>query len=263
MREEQIIACRHCNDTGTLHFARLKDDSSYALPPDVPPNMVVNDFPDVQLEACACDCLKDKRTQEKLAHLMDGGGVPKLYRSFTFATWEAQPKADRAGKEDARRVCEQFANGQLVIDGVERYGLVLSGGVGRGKTGLASCVLMERARRGENVLWVDFSKFIRRIRSTYHEDSVLSYEEVVGAAASVPFLLIDDMGDMDAVRSISDDLRRNVYDVISERYNELRPTLITTNLTAEQFRATFGDRVADRVLYLYHWQDVSGINLRF
>jgi len=141
---------------------------------------------------------------------------------------------------------------------VERYKLVLSGGMGRGKTGLASCVLMERARRGENVLWVDFSKFIRRIRSTYREDSILSYEEVVGAAASVPFLLIDDMGDIDAAKTIFDDLRRNVYDVISERYNELRLTLITTNLTAAQFRTTFGDRIADRVLHLYYWLDVPG-----
>jgi hypothetical protein len=36
----------------------------------------------------------------------------------------------------------------------------------------------------------------------------------VGAAASVPFLLIDDMGDMDANKPISDDVRRNVYDLV-------------------------------------------------
>jgi DNA replication protein DnaC len=51
--------------------------------------------------------------------------------------------------------------------------------------------------------------------------------------------------------------------MISERYNELLPTLITTNLSSAQFRATFGDRIADRVQHLYHWQIVEGANLRF
>jgi len=194
---------------------------------------------------------------------MDGGGVPRLYHNMTFDTWDAQPPASRTGKEDARYYAELFANDQLVVDGCERFGLVLSGAVGRGKTGLASCVLMARARRNETVLWVDFSKFIRKIRDTYQSGSENSYEQVVGAAATVPFLLIDDMGDMAASKAISDDLRRNVYDVISERYNELRPTLITTNLSIDQFRATFGERISDRILHLYHWQVVGGTNLRF
>jgi DNA replication protein DnaC len=156
-----------------------------------------------------------------------------------------------------------FAQGTLEVDGISRYGLVLSGGVGRGKTGLASCVLLERARCNESVLWIDFSKFIRKVRDTYRENSATSYEEIIEAATSVPFLLLDDKGALNATKAVSDDLRRNVYDVISERYNELLPTLITTNLSSAQFRAAFGDRIADRVQHLYHWQAVGGANLRF
>jgi DNA replication protein DnaC len=246
-----------------LYFIVLADGTTHPIPPEIPPNMALYEYPGARLEARLCRCVSEKRLQKRLVQLMDGGAVPRIYRQLSFESWDAQPEPDRAGKQEARACCEQFATGKLVVDGAERFGLVLSGTVGRGKTGLASCVLIERARRGESVLWVEFSKFIRKVRDTYREGAETSYEQVVGAAAQVPFLLIDDMGDMDAARGISDDVRRNVYDVISERYNALRHTLITTNLDANQFRKAYGDRIADRVLYLYHWQTLGGVNLRF
>lgn len=256
-------ACPQCGGSETLHFLTLTDGTEYPIPPKLSPHLVREDHPGSHLSATSCPCLLEKQRQARLDRLMSTGGVPRIYRAWSFRSWDAQSEAERAGKEKARAYCGLFAQGTLEVDGIPRYGLVLSGGVGRGKTGLASCVLLERARRGESVLWIDFSKFIRKVRETYRENSVTSYEEIIEAAASVPFLLLDDMGDLNATKAISDDLRRNVYDVISERYNELLPTLITTNLSSAQFRATFGDRIADRVQHLYHWQGVGGTNLRF
>ena len=241
----------------------MPDGRSEPIPPHIPSAMALYDHPGAYVASAVCSCLLEKQRQAKLAKLMDGGGVPRLYRDFTFASWDTQTSETLRGKEEARYYAELFASGRLEVNGVQRFGLVLSGAVGRGKTGLASCILMERARHNETVLWVDFSKFIRKVRDTYRDGSFTSYEDIVGAAATVPFLLIDDMGDMNATKAISDDLRRNVYDVISERYNELRPTLITTNLSIDQFRDTFGERISDRILHLYHWQEIGGANLRF
>ncbi len=255
------VQCETCHDRGYIEYV-TEDGATVALPWHVPGGMYLHDHPRASLSVGNCDCLQRKLIRAQLNRLMGDGGVPMIYRTFSFETWDNLPERDRRGKEAARLYCEAFAGGNFYVEGQERYGLVLSGDTGRGKTGLASCTLMARAQRGQPVLWIDFSRFIRRVKDTYQDNSDATYEQVVGAAARVPFLFVDDMGDMKRRGEATDHTRDVVYDVVSERYNELRPTLITTNLSFIQFKEQFGDRIAYRILQLYHWVDVHGTNMR-
>lgn len=62
-----------------------------------------------------------------------------------------------------------------------------------------------------------------------------------------PMLAIDDLG----IEPLEVQSFGNIYtpliDLLTERYEEQRITIITSNLTPEQIRAQYGDRIADRL----------------
>jgi len=143
--------------------------------------------------------------------------------------------------------CRWLASNETLPEPDGKFGLVLSGPVGIGKSSLAACVLMERARRGQGVMFIDFNDLLNKARKSQRPDTEVHYDEIVSAAGDIPFLLVDDMGDMARRADITDFTRELVYDIIRKRFDFLRETLITTNLTAEQFREMFDDRIYRRV----------------
>lgn len=219
-------------------------------------------YPGSRESATNCSCTLQNATYNRLKRLLESGAVPPRFHAYSFETWANLPANQRAGKESMLKLCRAFAAFEGPPSTDSKLGVVLSGPVGRGKTGLASCVLLQRARRGQVVLWVDFSQFLRRVRNTYNAEIGITYEDVVGAAANAPFLFIDDMGDVARKADITDHTRDVMYDVVSERYNNLREMLVTTNLDIDSFRDQFGDRIADRIQEMCHWQTCGGENLR-
>lgn len=59
----------------------------------------------------------------------------------------------------------------------------------------------------------------------------------------VPWLILDDLG----VEAMNDWWRGRIEGLIDTRYGDMLKTVITTNLGAEQFKKTYGERIARRV----------------
>jgi DNA replication protein DnaC len=254
------IECGRCGDTGYIKWLLLDGEEPMEVAFDTSDTTIYAFNRQATVAYTECDCLKRRNHLNRMKALMGRANVPPVFQGVSFDTWDALSLAERVGKEQARLLCGHLATGRLETGHI---GLVLSGGVGRGKTGLASCVIGARLTAGQSALWLKYNTFINLIRATYRPDAAESYDAVVTRFVDAEFLLLDDMGDMDANATISDDLRRNVYDVIGDRYDQLRPTLITTNLDADTFRKTFGARIADRIMQMNAWCDLSGPNLRF
>jgi putative replication protein dnaC len=56
-------------------------------------------------------------------------------------------------------------------------------------------------------------------------------------------LIIDEVG----VQSGTEAESRALFDVFNERYQNLKPTILISNLNAEDFVAAVGNRIADRI----------------
>lgn len=243
-------------------------DAEYRpLPPSVPGGMYTWDHPGALLASAPCHCITERqaeqRKQKSVNSILNGvAGVPEDFRGYSFETWDALPSNLTTDKRVAREAAGCFAAGEVAIEGIVKYGLVLSGPVGTSKSGLASCILMARAQAGQSVLWIDYLKFLRKVKATYDQDSETTYDEIISAAATVGCLLFDDFGDAKAIKLPTDHVRQIVYEVIGERYNEHRPTMITTNLSQEMFLDQFQDRIYSRVLRMCYWQDCGRINIR-
>lgn len=80
------------------------------------------------------------------------------------------------------------------------------------------------------------------------------------ALRSAPRLVIDDLG-----MEYADN--KGFFEVVLDRmldwrYANLKPTVITTNLRAEQFKARYGERIADRIREAGNFVELSNESLR-
>jgi len=252
--------CARCEDTGYIKTVRVPGEEPIIVTPNTSDTTIYAYNRQAEILYSPCECLKRRNHLMRMHSLMQIANVPPIFQGTSFDTWDALPAADRAGKELARILCQQLAFGALETG---HRSLVLSGQVGRGKSGLASCVVAARLAAGQSALWIKYNQMINMLRETYHTASTESYLTVAKRFVEADFLMLDDMGDMDDHGPLTADLRRNVYDVLGDRYDQERPTLITTNLTLEQFTRAVGDRIADRVRHTYFWCELPGKNIRY
>jgi DNA replication protein DnaC len=67
----------------------------------------------------------------------------------------------------------------------------------------------------------------------------------VSSVTKAGFLVIDDLG---AEYSDSKGFFASLFDeVVNARYENMRPTILTTNLDVEGFAARYGERIVDRI----------------
>jgi len=68
-------------------------------------------------------------------------------------------------------------------------------------------------------------------------------EQIMNRCTKKHLLVIDDI----AANKLSDWSRDVVYNIINERYLNMRPTIITSNLTLSELSAQLDDRIASRI----------------
>lgn len=128
--------------------------------------------------------------------------------------------------------------------------LVLSGGVGVYKTGSACWALTFKPGR-----FVPCDELGRLAGSREGED-VNQWR----ATRGTPLLVVDDLGG-----EYVDDkgwMVRVVNGLIDYRYSNRLKTIVTTNLDAKTFKATYGDRVFDRVREAGQFVNIGGKSMR-
>lgn len=134
----------------------------------------------------------------------------------------------------------------LSSDGCERRPwLTLAGNVGVGKTAMLNAMLHMLSPRyprttlgtGYSIPGVLLSSALRIAR--YGEDEVRQ-------AVSATVLLMDDFGAEPVTVKLYGSDAENVTDVLYERYDRRRTTVISTNLMPDDIAARYGERIADR-----------------
>lgn len=134
---------------------------------------------------------------------------------------------------------------------------VLSGPAGRGKTYFSYCLVRGILNRCgvANLLWY---------KSKALDDHILEEIKKFGCASyfihrlyEIPILFIDDFGvDRDTERA-----QRDYYEIIDNRWEDEKPTVITTNLNPKEIEHLYGSRIFSR-LKDYKWSLFQGQDLR-
>jgi DNA replication protein DnaC len=103
--------------------------------------------------------------------------------------------------------------------------LVLTGGVGCGKTHLAAAIKVERDEHGYQTVFKTAPGLLDYLRATYAPDSNVTYDRGFDALRNADVLILDDYG----AHSSTPWAEEKLFQLLNYRFNGRLPTVITTN----------------------------------
>lgn len=210
-----------------------------------------------------CECIKAEReAREK-----------ELDERIRIQAWEDRVKSSGIEKKFIKSewgdIVENAGNSEALkqvrhyIDNFERFyhegrGLLLYGGVGTGKTMIASIIGSELMRKGASVLFISVIDLMNRGTGFEYQEENERFNRRV---KSCGLLIIDDLG---AERSTSF-AKERVMAVLNARYLANLPMVVTTNLSMQELcgsKDIENDRIIDRCIEVCYGVEFKGGSYR-
>lgn len=168
-------------------------------------------------------------------------GIPKRYYDMSFEYLKQHGTFPKENK-DAYRIVSQYRQ-NLEENLNTGKGLILRGPAGTGKTSLGVCLLKEALAIGKGCLMLSMPNLLDNMLTLSKGDSVafMSYEQKL---RNIPLLLLDDFG---AEYSKSEWVAAKVESIIIDRYNRMRPIILTTNYSEGWTKDHYSQRIYDRL----------------
>lgn len=180
-------------------------------------------------ELCECQSSGSIRSREFDAQRSH---IPLTLRDASLASWLPENGSPRLR---AQSYIAEWPS--------ERFVLLLSGPPGRGKTHIAAGVLRAAwERHGKRGRFYLVPELLDRLRRTNDaENRVETSDDVHAEFQRASIVVLDDLGTERSTGYADEQLFR----LVDARYREMRPMVITTNLSAFSFDQRLRSRIAD------------------
>lgn len=165
-------------------------------------------------------------------------GIPERFHNRTLNTFKAENEGQRHALSFATAFADSFGQGPKV-----GRGAVFIGMPGTGKTHLAVGIGMHLMKQGRPVLFSTVMRAIRRIKDTWSRGAEESESQAVAGLVFPDLLILDEVG----VQFGTETEKNLLFDVLNERYERRKSTLLLSNLPLPEVRAYLGERVFDRM----------------
>lgn len=121
--------------------------------------------------------------------------------------------------------------------------ILIYGETGCGKTHLATAIFKKSLIDSREYLIKNSTDIMIELRSTFSTENNSNESDVIQKYINVDVLIVDDIG----TEKNSDYVTQSWYQIINQRYNDMKPTVFTTNMTLPKISEFFGDRIASRM----------------
>lgn len=154
-------------------------------------------------------------------------GIGAKYVNASLSRWNANPRhADLVSRW--LREPKEF--------------LVLLGKPKTGKTYFCAAAANYLNDQKKNLQYYNSHRLIEELHKAISKD-INSYE-IIGKMSKFDFFILDDLGS-----SLNSEWQKEMFlDLIDQRYSNSKPTIITSNLNAEELQKTLGERTSRRIL---------------
>ena len=181
---------------------------------------------------------------QREARLMDWqrrlgrAGIPLRFQDRSFDDFEAVTGAQRTALAFAREFALDFGSPAR-----RGRGALFVGHPGTGKTHLACAIGMHLLHEGRLVLFTTVLRAVRMVKDAWGPAAQMTESQAVSRLTRPDLLILDEVG----VQTGSEFERHLLSDVLNERYEHRRATLLLSNLPLADVGAYLGERVLDRL----------------
>lgn len=197
-----------------------------------------------------CHCLK----QKIISVLYRQSGIQSSLREHNFSTLSFQYyKGDDLKRfEQTVLSCKKFVKNF----NSDYHNLFFYGTVGTGKSFLSECIADELIQNGYSVLYFSSASLFDLLaaQTFYHKEDATSLEDLYDC----DLLIVDDLGTELTNQFVSS----SFFAFINERHLAKKATIISTNLSLEELRDRYSDRVFSRITSHYDLFKLTGPDIR-
>ena len=203
-----------------------------------------------------CSCMRRKLVEAGIA----SSGMADLIRSQSFENFSLDYYKQNAQVYSTMGTIYNMLVNYANSFSIEASGnIAMFGGTGLGKTHLSSAVAGKVIEKGHDVYYASaltlFADFEMR---RFGNSSSVSADGNINRYFDSDLLIIDDLG----AEMTNQFTTSCLYDIINSRLNSKKPTIISTNLTQDEFRKKYWDRITSRVLGEYMVLPFCGTDIR-
>lgn len=194
----------------------------------------------------------------RMAEKLGAALIPKRFAGKTFVGYIAETTE----QQKALNTCLRYAADFKQIAAAGRC-LLLLGKPGTGKTHLSVAIANEiMAKSSATAVYRTIGSVLQAIRATYDHSGDKSESQILSSLISPSLLILDEIGV--SKEKPSDFELTTLFSIINGRYEELRPTVIVSNLDAKALATAIGERCADRlreggvIVIPFEWESQRG-----
>lgn len=182
---------------------------------------------------------RDRRRRDALRHFEQNSGVPLRFQPASFENYTPPTQQAQTILTTLQGYAANFEKYRA-----QGLSLILCGTTGTGKTHLACAVLKGIAyEHGVCGLYDTAYRAIQKVRATYNRAHEEREQEAVARYIAPALLVLDEIG----VQYGTDSEKLILFSILNGRYEEMKPSLLVSNLTVEEIIEYLGDRVFDRM----------------
>jgi DNA replication protein DnaC len=187
-----------------------------------------------------------QENQEKINRMLRNAMLAPRFKDKTFDNYKAESEDQKKAVRTARWFLDNLDN---------TTGLILIGNPGTGKNHLASAIITEAIKNhNKTALFMETLKIVRAIKESWRRDGETESKVMEGFVLS-DILVVDEIG----VQFGSETERMYLTEIINDRYNHLKPTILIGNVDVEGLSKIIGDRPLDRFreggkLIMFGWE---------
>lgn len=184
--------------------------------------------------------------------------IPKRFEKRMLANYSAENE----GQRKALSFCRHYVK---VFDEIVESGrcMVLIGKPGTGKTHLGVAIANELLHKtSRTAVYRTVGSILQAIRATYDRHSERSEADILSSLVTPDLLVLDEVGV--SKEQPSDFELTTLFAIINGRYEQMRPTVVISNLDAEQLPVAMGERCVDRlreggmIVVPFEWESHRG-----
>lgn len=234
-KKDNVIYCKKCNTKRTT---------------------TINLFGQEKVVRCLCKCQseenkeKEKIQQEverqiRISRLQESSLLSNRYKNTNFENTKIE---DNQSFNIAFNRCKKYCENcdEILKKG---FGIYIYGDKGTGKTHLTACMANSLISQYKTVLFTNFFEISKSIRATFKR--IGNEIDLINKISNVDFLFIDDLGTEKVTKEGEDTwLQDKIFEIINKRYNNMKPTIFTSNYSLQQLVQERGlmDKTVDRIL---------------